>query len=152
MLNEKTINIYTIGFTKKSAKIFFEFLSDSKVSTLIDVRLNNVSQLAGFAKRDDLKFFLRELCSVEYIHAPELAPTKEMLSAYKKGDIPWEEYEDKFLNLMSQRHIERIVKPDVLDNGCLLCSEHEPHLCHRRLVVEYINENSDLDLKVKHLY
>jgi len=152
MSKQETKNVFTIGFTKKSAEVFFDFLSKSKVSTLIDVRLNNVSQLAGFAKRDDLKFFLRELCSIEYIHAPELAPTKEMLNAYKKGDIPWEAYEDKFLNLMSQRHIERSVKPAILDNGCLLCSEHEPHLCHRRLVVEYINENSDLDLKVKHLY
>lgn len=146
------MNIYTIGFTKKNAKTFFSFIKSSGISTLIDVRLNNVSQLAGFAKKDDLKFFLRELCSVEYVHAPELAPTKDMLNAYKKGEIPWEKYEDKFLNLMSQRHIERIVKPTLLDNGCLLCSEHEPHFCHRRLVVEYLNENSDLNLIVKHLY
>lgn len=144
--------IYTIGFTKKNAATFFNFIKSSSVKTLIDVRLNNISQLAGFAKRDDLKFFLKELCDADYVHSPELAPTKEMLNAYKKGEIPWEEYEDKFLNLMSQRHIERSVKPALLDHGCLLCSEHEPHLCHRRLVVEYLNENSDLDLKVKHLY
>lgn len=152
MSEESELNIFTIGFTKKSADVFFNFLKEANISTLIDVRLNNVSQLSGFAKRDDLKYFLHELCAAEYVHLPDLAPTKEILNAYKKGDIPWEAYEDKFLNLMSQRHIERLVKPALLDNGCLLCSEHEPHLCHRRLVVEYLNENSNLDLKVKHLY
>ena len=146
------MKIYTIGFTKKNAEVFFGFIKSSSISTLIDVRLNNVSQLAGFAKKDDLKFFLKELCGTEYVHSPELAPTKDMLSAYKKGDMPWEKYEDKFLNLMSQRHIERIIQPALLNNGCLLCSEHEPHLCHRRLVVDYLNENSDMNLEVKHLY
>lgn len=146
------MNIYTIGFTKKNASKFFSFINESDVKTLIDVRLNNVSQLAGFAKRDDLKYFLKELCGVEYVHSPELAPTKDILNAYKKGDMPWEVYEDKFLNLMGQRNIEKSIKPALLDHGCLLCSEHEPHLCHRRLVVEYLNDHSNLDLKVKHLY
>jgi uncharacterized protein (DUF488 family) len=146
------MNIYTIGFTKKNAETFFGFIKSSNVSTLIDVRLNNVSQLAGFAKRDDLRFFLKELCNTDYVHAPELAPTKDILNAYKKGDMSWEKYEDKFLNLLSQRQVEKSVMPTLLDEGCLLCSEHEPHLCHRRLVVEYLNENSNLDLKVKHLF
>ncbi len=148
----KIMDIYTIGFTKKNAETFFNFIKSSNISTLLDVRLNNVSQLAGFAKRDDLRFFLKELCGTEYIHTPELAPTKEMLNSYKKGDMPWDIYEDKFLNLMSQRNVEKLVKPTLLENGCLLCSEHEPHLCHRRLVVDYLNENLEFDLKVKHLY
>lgn len=146
------MEVFTIGFTKKNAESFFNLLKASKVKTLVDVRLNNVSQLSGFAKRDDLKFFLDKLCGAEYIHSPELAPTKDLLNSYKKGNITWEKYEDKFLNLMSQRHVEKTIKPALLDHGCLLCSEHEPHLCHRRLVVQYLNENSDLDLKVKHLY
>lgn len=146
------MNIYTIGFTKKNASTFFGFIKQSDVKTLIDVRLNNVSQLAGFAKRDDLKFFLKELCGTDYVHLPELAPTKDILNAYKKGDMSWEAYEDKFLNLMGQRNIEKSIKPALLDHGCLLCSEHEPHLCHRRLVVDYLNQYSDLDLKVKHLF
>ena len=149
---DSEIKIYTIGFTQKSAEIFFNFLKRAEVKTLIDVRLNNVSQLAGFAKRDDLKFFLKELCGADYVHFPELAPTKDILNSYKKGDMPWEVYEDKFLNLMGQRNVERSIKPALLDHGCLLCSEHEPHLCHRRLVVEYLNKHSDLDLKVKHLF
>ena len=146
------MEIFTIGFTHKNAETFFGFLRASNVSTLIDVRLNNISQLAGFAKRDDLKYFLKELCGIEYVHNPDLAPTKDILNSYKKGDISWEAYEDKFLNLMSRRHIERQIKPELLNHGCLLCSEHEPHFCHRRLVVEYLNKHSDFDLLVKHLF
>ncbi|MBP8851189.1 MAG: DUF488 domain-containing protein [Breznakibacter sp.] len=146
------MKVFTIGFTKKNAETFFNFLKEYEVKTLIDVRLNNISQLSGFAKRDDLKFFLNELCGAEYVHSPELAPNKELLNAYKKGSMTWEKYEDKFLNLMAQRHIEKTIKPELLNQGCLLCSEHEPHMCHRRLVVQYLNENSNLDLKVKHLY
>ena len=146
------MKVFTIGFTKKNAETFFNFLKEYEVKMLIDVRLNNISQLSGFAKRDDLKFFLNELCGAEYVHSPELAPNKELLNAYKKGSMTWEKYEDKFLNLMAQRHIEKTIKPELLNQGCLLCSEHEPHMCHRRLVVQYLNENSNLDLKVKHLY
>ncbi|WP_285466713.1 DUF488 family protein [Vibrio sp. D420a] len=153
MISEhSSINIFTIGFTKKSAETFFDFVKTNDVKTMIDVRLNNVSQLAGFAKRDDLKFFLKELCDAEYVHLPELAPTKEMLNPYKKGDMSWREYEDKFLNLMAIRNIEKQITPSMLDHGCLLCSEHEPHLCHRRLVVEYLNEHSGLNLTIKHLF
>lgn len=146
------MDIYTIGFTQKNAEKFFNYLKGSDVRTLIDVRLNNVSQLAGFAKKDDLKFFLKELCSIEYVHLPELAPTKAILSSYKKGSISWESYEDSFLNLMAQRNIEKSINYGLLDKSCLLCSEHEPHFCHRRLVVEYLNEHSGLNLNVKHLY
>lgn len=144
--------IYTIGFTKKNAETFFGFILQNNISTLIDVRLNNVSQLAGFAKRDDLKYFLRELCSVDYIHAPDLAPTDDILKKYKKGDMSWEVYEDRFLNLMAMRNIEKSINKSILESGCLLCSEHEPHFCHRRLVVEYLNNQSGFDLEVKHLY
>lgn len=146
------MDIYTIGFTQKTAESFFKFLKTSGVKTLIDVRLNNVSQLAGFAKKDDLKFFLKELCGAEYVHSPELAPTKDMLDAYKKGEISWAVYEERFLNLMARRNVEKSVSPVLLEQGCLLCSEHEPHFCHRRLVVEYLNEHSNLNLKIKHLY
>jgi len=143
---------FTIGFTQKSAQKFFSLIHENQVKTLIDVRLNNISQLAGFAKRDDLKFFLKELCDTEYQHLPELAPTKQMLDDYKKKRIKWEVYAENFLDLMAQRHIERSIKPALLDRGCLLCSEHKPHFCHRRLVVEYINRTTSLNLEVIHLY
>lgn len=145
------MNVYTIGFTQKMAERFFTLIRNSNISTLIDVRLNNVSQLAGFAKKDDLRFFLRELCEASYIHMPDWAPTKEILNAYKKNSITWDAYEDKFLNLMARRSIERDVDKQILEQGCLLCSEHEPHHCHRRLVVEYLNEHTGLELQVKHL-
>jgi len=145
------MKISTIGFTQKNAETFFTLIRQEGIKTLIDVRLNNVSQLAGFAKRDDLKFLLKELCSVDYVHNLDLAPTKEMFNAYKKGNDSWEKYEDNFLNLMSKRNIERSVNPQLLDNGCLLCSEHEPHFCHRRLVVDYLNQHTNLNLEVKHL-
>lgn len=143
---------YTIGFTKKNAQTFFGFIKNAGVKTLVDVRLNNVSQLAGFAKRDDLKFFLKELCDAEYEHLPDLAPTKDILNAYKKGDMLWQQYEDKYIDLMVQRNIERSVPVGLIDHGCLLCSEHEPHQCHRRLVVEYLNKCWDTNLEIKHLY
>lgn len=145
------MNVYTIGFTQKKAERFFTLVRNSNISTLIDVRLNNVSQLAGFAKKDDLRFFLRELCDASYIHMPDWAPTKEILNAYKKNTITWDSYEDKFLNLMARRSIEKDVDQRILEQGCLLCSEHEPHHCHRRLVVEYLNEHTGLELQVKHL-
>ena len=145
-------NTYTIGFTKKNAETFFNFLRKNNILKLIDVRLNNVSQLAGYAKKEDLKFFLKELCNADYLHMPDLAPTNAILKPYKNGSISWEKYEDLFLNLMAQRNIERIVSPELLEQGCLLCSEHEPHHCHRRLVVEYLNQHSRLNLDVKHLY
>jgi len=146
------LKVFTIGFTQKNAEKFFGLLRSANIATLIDVRLNNISQLAGFAKKDDLKFFLRELCGTEYLYAPELAPTKSMLNAYKNSEISWDVYAGRFLDLMEKRHIESQFKHELLDQGCLLCSEHEPHYCHRRLVVEYLNDRIKLELKVKHLF
>lgn len=142
---------YTIGFTQKKAERFFSLIKENHISRLIDVRLNNVSQLSGFAKRDDLKYFLDQLCGAEYIHLQELAPTKDLLDAYKKKKFTWEIYENKFLNLMAQRSIERSINKTLLENSCLLCSEKEPHHCHRRLVVDYLNKHWESKLEVIHL-
>jgi uncharacterized protein (DUF488 family) len=142
---------FTIGFTQKGADKFFTLIKNNNISRIIDVRLNNVSQLAGFAKRDDLKYFLSELCDADYIHLEELAPTKDILDDYKKKIITWEVYEEKFINLIAKRNIERIVDKSLLDNGCLLCSEHNPHHCHRRVVVDYLNHHWDTDIEVIHL-
>ncbi len=142
---------YTIGFTQKGADRFFTLIKNNNISRIIDVRLKNISQLAGFAKRDDLKYFLSELCDAEYIHLEELAPTKDILSDYKKKIITWEAYRDKFNNLIAKRNIERSVDKSLLDNGCLLCSEHQPHHCHRKLVADYLNEHWDTDIEVVHL-
>jgi len=135
------MKIFTIGFTNKKAEQFFEKLRRAGVKRIVDVRLNNVSQLAGFSKKDDLRYFLREIVGIDYVHVPDLAPTKEMLDAYKKNKGDWSVYERQFLELMQHRHIENTVAQDLIDQGCLLCSEDKPHHCHRRLVAEYLERH-----------
>jgi len=144
------MRICTIGFTHKNAEEFFSRLRHAGVKRVVDVRLNNVSQLAGFSKRDDLKYFLKSILGVEYVHSPILAPTQDMLDEYKKNKGDWKVYENKFLSLMEKRHIENEVPKEVIDEGCLLCSEDKPHFCHRRLVAEYLNGRWG-GLRIEHL-
>jgi uncharacterized protein (DUF488 family) len=135
------MEICTIGFTKHSAESFFKALRDEGVSRLIDVRLNNVSQLAGFAKRDDLRYFLEHLCEADYVHEPELAPTSDLLKGYRNGDIDWDDYERRFLELMEKRCIDEKLSPDFFGpRSVLLCSEKTADHCHRRLVLEYLEQ------------
>lgn len=135
------MEIFTIGFTKKSAAEFFGRLRRHGIRRLVDVRLNNVSQLAGFAKREDLQFFLQEICDIEYVHEPLLAPTQEMLDRYKKLKGAWSDYEREFLHLMAARRIEQEISPSLFAApAVLLCSEHTAEHCHRRLVAEYLRE------------
>ena len=144
------MKVFTIGFTKKPAEEFFGLLKDAGVRRVVDVRLNNVSQLSGFAKRKDLAYFLRQICDADYAHLLELAPTKDIIDAYKKQRGSWEEYEQRFKDLMERRRIEETVDPRLLDEGCLLCSEHRPHHCHRRLVAEYLAERWG-NVEIEHL-
>ncbi|GAB2467503.1 uncharacterized protein (DUF488 family) [Conyzicola lurida] len=130
--------IYTIGFTQKTARTFFRRISDSGATRLVDVRLNNVSQLAGFAKRDDLEYFLRELNDVTYFHDLRLAPTKPMLDSYKKHGMSWQDYAYEYQALMAEREIEKVLSPDAMQNTVLLCSESSAHHCHRRILAEYL--------------
>jgi uncharacterized protein (DUF488 family) len=145
------MEIFTIGFTKKTAAEFFGLLRRHGIRRLIDVRLNNVSQLAGFAKRADLQYFLRELCGADYVHETLLAPTQELLDAYKKNKGSWADYERGFLALMAERKIE-----EQLDRGlfaapaALLCSEPTAEHCHRRLVTDYLQSHWE-DIQVTHL-
>ena len=132
------MRIYTIGFTKKSAEQFFNHLQNAGVRLLIDTRLNNVSQLAGFTKRRDLEYFLRVIGGITYVHDTELAPTAEILDAYKKKRMTWDEYETRFNELLVRREIADHHKADDFDRACLLCSEPTPEHCHRRLVGEYL--------------
>jgi uncharacterized protein (DUF488 family) len=143
------MRLFTIGFTKTTAEHFFSRLKASGATKLIDVRLNNVSQLAGFAKRDDLKYFVKTICGMEYEHSSELAPTQDLLDAYKKRRGSWSDYEQQFLALMARRQIEKIDR-DQLDGGCLLCSEDKPHHCHRRLVAEYLKDKWG-NVEIRHL-
>ncbi len=135
------INVYTIGFAKKSAREFFTKLRQARVKNVIDVRLNNVSQLAGFTKKQDIEYFLQEIAKIRYLHMPELAPTKNILNAYKQKDIDWDFYESQFCELLTERHIEDLITPEQADEACFLCSEAQPDKCHRRLVVEYLSNH-----------
>jgi uncharacterized protein (DUF488 family) len=136
------MKLFTIGFTHKSAEDFFTRLERAGVKRILDIRLNNVSQLAGFAKRDDLRYFAKAIAGIDYTHVPELAPTEDILKAYRadKKSV-WPEFERQFKKLMMQRHIEKSVSHSLLDHACLLCSEDKPDHCHRRLVAEYLAEH-----------
>jgi len=145
------MEIYTIGFGQKNAATFFGILRSAGIKRLLDVRLNNVSQLAGFTKRDDLPFFLRELCDAEYRHETMLAPTQEMLDSYKKNKGPWSDYEKSFLALMAQRRIEENLDKKLFDvPAVMLCSEPTAEHCHRRLVAEYLRDKWK-DVRIVHL-
>jgi len=143
--------VSTIGFTKTTAEEFFVRLLTAGVKKVVDVRLHNTSQLAGFAKADDLAYFLKMIGGIQYTHQPMLAPTDPMLKAYKKEKGDWDTYELQFLDLMRERQIEKKLQPQMFDGACLLCSEDTPHHCHRRLVCEYLNDKWDGALVVQHL-
>jgi uncharacterized protein (DUF488 family) len=145
------MEISTLGFTKKSASTFFEVLERANITRLIDVRLHNASQLAGFTKRDDLKFFLDRIAHVDYVHEPQLAPEPDLLADYRQHRIPWSEYEEKFLDLLRQRRIEIELPTELFDGRpVLLCTEPTAEHCHRRLVAEYLRDKWG-DIEITHL-
>lgn len=133
------MDVYTIGFTKRTAADFFGALKRAGIRRLLDVRLNNSSQLAGFTKREDLAFFLKEICSAEYLHEPLLAPTQGLLDSYKKNKGGWQDYEEGFLKLITGRKVDEKISKNLFDTPtALLCSEPTAERCHRRLVLEYL--------------
>jgi len=142
--------LFTIGFTQKKAEDFFRLLTESGVNQVVDTRLNNRSQLAGFSKADDLPFFLRAIGGIRYRHAPEMAPTQDMLDRYKKLKGSWAAYEDEFNALLAKRNLVTSVSIEELNDSCLLCSEHEATHCHRRLVAEYLRRFYP-ELQIVHL-
>lgn len=142
---------FTIGHTRTPAREFFGKLSNAGVRRVIDVRLKNTSALAGYARKDDLAYLLESFAGIHYAHAPELAPDEGLFDDYKKNGLPWAEYEPRFLALMEARGIERKVDPALLENACLLCAEKTPHQCHRRLVLEYLEDRWGAELDVVHL-
>lgn len=146
----RPIIIFTIGSSGKTAKEFFETLQEAGVRRVVDIRLNNVSQLAGFTKKRDLEYFLDTIADINYVHQPALAPTKDILDDYKKGSIDWAEYERRFALLLQQREPADRLQPEDFHKACLLCSEAKPDHCHRRLVGEYLQRQWD-DVEIKHL-
>ena len=144
------INLYTIGFTKKLAEVFFGIIRDAGVQKVIDIRLNNTRQFAGFTKKNDLAYFLNTICGCDYRHEPLLAPTKQIFNAYKKGQIDWAEYEKQFKELLRERKPLGLVSPSELNMACLLCCEVTAENCHRRLVAEYFRDHFT-GLEITHL-
>ena len=143
--------LYTIGFTQKSARRFFELLDENGVKTLLDIRLNPYGQLSGFSKKDDLAYFLERLSGIDYHHLPELAPTDDILQSYRK-DKSWDTYVDRFEQLMEDRSIPSSLDRNHFDPGpaCLLCSEDKPDRCHRRLVAERLARTWG-NIEIRHL-
>ena len=143
--------VYTIGFRGKALSEFVQLLRQAGVDAIIDVRLRNTSQLAGYTKRDDLDFLLREGFRIAYEHHPELAPTPEIFDAYRR-EKDWPAYEAQFGALLVERQAETIAH-QILSRyqaPCLLCSEPTADRCHRRLIAEYWATHVQ-DLAISHL-
>lgn len=130
--------IITIGFVGKSAEQFFTILKDAGVQTVLDVRLYNSSQLAGYTKSSDLPFLLRAIVGAGYLHLPAFTPTKQLLNGYKKGEFTWSEYEREYAAILDRRQPHRDLNPEDIDGGCLLCAEPTADQCHRRLAAEHL--------------
>ena len=145
------ITLYTIGFTKKSAEHFFNLLRDNNVKQLVDVRISNNSQLAGFAKGKDLEFFVNEICHIPYKHITDFAPSKELLDQWHKQEVSWDEYQNIYTGMLKERNILRKYGVKCFDGSCFLCSEDTPEQCHRRLLAEYMENNSKEQVKIIHL-
>ncbi len=143
------MNLYTIGFSKKSAEEFFKILKANNVIRLIDVRLNNKSQLAGFTNVKHLPYFLR-IHNIDYLHRPDFAPSKELLNGYKNNSVSWQEYEIEYKKILEKRNIIKDVDWNLFIDSVLLCSEPTAEQCHRRLLAEYFKANNN-DIKIKHL-
>lgn len=142
--------VYTIGFTGKSAEEFFGMLKNAGVKRVIDVRLYPSTQLSGFARKKDLAFFLKNLCSIGYQHNIELAPSEKILKGYKDKKISWAEYETQYIKLLESRNITKNLSSDLLDGSCFLCAEQTAEQCHRRLLAEYL-QNKLGNIEIKHL-
>ena len=145
------ITLYTIGFTKKSAERFFTLLRDNHVKQLVDVRISNSSQLAGFAKGKDLEFFVKEICHIPYKHISDFAPTKELLDQWHKQEVSWDENQIIYTEMLMERGIIRKYGVKCFEGSCFLCSEDTPEQCHRRLLAEYMKKHSEELVQIIHL-
>lgn len=130
--------LYTIGSGQKTARDFFTLLKDNAVKLVIDIRLANTSQLAGFTKKGDLEYFLGAVAGIEYRHMPEFAPTEELMTGIKTKKLSWSEYENEYARLLVERKALAGVSAGMFVDACLLCSEPSAGKCHRRLLAEYL--------------
>lgn len=147
------MTLYTIGFTKKTAEVFFNLISNHQIEMLVDIRRNNSSQLAGFSKGEDLKFFLEKICQCKYEHRIDFAPEKDTLEQYKKGKISWDQYIAEYVPLMQSKKAPQdfLMKYSNINKICILCSEPTPEYCHRRLFAELIRNCSSKEISIIHI-
>ena len=148
--NENLVKVFTMGYVGKNAREFFDILKQAGIKKVVDVRLYNTSQLAGFTKKHDLEYFLLTIVGAEYIHIPIMAPTKQLLNDYKKGLLNWQQYKTQFNSIIAERQIEKHITPQDMDMACFLCSEAKADNCHRRLVVEHLAEHWQ-NISINHL-
>lgn len=145
------ITLYTIGFTRKSAERFFGLLKDNDVKMLVDVRISNSGQLAGFAKGKDLEFFTKEICHIPYRHIIDFSPTKDLLDKWHKQELTWSEYDEIYVRMLKERKILQKYGIKQFDGTCFLCSEENAECCHRRLLAEYLKKHSAEEVQILHL-
>ncbi|MCB1551895.1 MAG: DUF488 domain-containing protein [Alphaproteobacteria bacterium] len=150
-MNEKAIKIFTIGFTGTSAEDFFERLRGAGVKKVIDTRLWASSQLAGFAKKKDLPYFLKEIAGIDYEYREELAPSDDILKPFKDNKISWDEYKVQYIDLINHRNIANILDPDEVHEACFLCACKTERHCHRRLLAEYLQREWKQSVEIVHL-
>lgn len=150
-MSNQEIKIFTIGFTGSSAEHFFERLSNVGVKKVIDTRLWASSQLAGFARKKDLPFFLKEITGIDYEYRKELAPSDDILKAFKNNQIDWDEYVERYNDLIHHRNIANILRPEEVHEACFLCACKTPDNCHRRLLSEHLQKEWDVLVEIIHL-
>lgn len=148
---KNSVPVATIGFTGKSAQEFFDLLKNAQVRRVLDIRLSNTSQLAGFTKKQDLPFFLNKVCGADYLEMPELAPELELFKRYRAKELAWDDFAAAYVESIARRRVESQLDVDLFHSACLLCSEHLPHHCHRRLAIEYLNSQWNGRLDITHL-
>ncbi len=151
MMSDQDVKVFTIGFTGSSAEHFFERLRNAGVKKVIDTRLWAGSQLAGFARKKDLPYFVKELAGANYEYREDLAPSKEILKAYKDEKMSWEDYEVQYIDLIHHRNIANVLRPDEVNEACFLCACKTEHHCHRRLLAGYLQKEWDAPVEIIHL-
>ena len=151
MMTNQAIKIFTIGATGSSAEDFFRRLRSADVKKVIDTRLWASSQLAGFAKKKDLPFFLRKIGGIDYEYRRELAPSDDILKPFKNNQISWQDYEAQYIDLIRNRNIASVLRPEEVDTACFLCACKTEDRCHRRLLTEHLQKEWSVSVEIVHL-
>lgn len=137
------MKVFTIGINNKSAEQFFRLLSDNKIIKIIDIRLNNTTQLCGFSKMNDLKFFLKRILNIEYEYISDFAPTKDIMVSYRENK-DWNKFKTDYLKLLENRKVKESYQNYDFRNTCFLCSEDDADNCHRKILSEFLDNSAEI--------